>query len=494
MASVSTRIVRLLSLAALLPVIMGGCALMPADGARAKSLSPANMSHTLEANPDAERIIRGWPKLQWWRDFHIAELNRVIETALRDSPTLRAATGRLSQAEAEADHQAAEMLPSVGAAADLHRRRFSSTDFYGPSGGQTFTGAYIDPVVFRYHLDLWGRDRAALEAALGKEHAQASELAAARLVLSTAIARVYLRLCASEEEVELSGAMVGKMAEKLRLADLRRERGLAADDPVHLARQKLEAARQRETSLRAETQTLRNRIAALAGQGPDWGKTIRTAKGSFADRFPLPAKLALGLLAHRPDVAAALWRVEAAAQRVKVARTKFYPDINLVGFAGLRSLNLKDLFLSQGASVAYSVGPTVTLPIFEGGRLEAGLKSEQAGYDVAVESYNAALLGAMQQVADALAHWRESLAHDAAQERAIHSAEEELAIAGRRYRAGIGTRDDEIDAAYGLIEQRLKSSELQAAHLQAAVELIEALGGGYENQTTASIIEQVRQR
>lgn len=463
-----------------LPLFMNACALMPEDGTRAKPIAMPPMEQTLNMDPEAEKIVKEWPKTDWWRDFHNAELDRVMDTALKGSPTLHAAEARLNQAEAMADYQAAEMLPSVGASVDFHRRRFSSTDFYGPTGGKTFTGAYIDPVVFRYHLDLWGKDRTALEAALDKAKAHASELAVTRLVLSAAIARAYFRLCSAEEEIEWTKVLVEKSTDKLRLAQLRWERGLASKDPIHVVEQRLEATRQRETGLKAEAQILRNRLGVLAGQGPDWGKSIRASASVFTEHFPMPEKLPLGLLAHRPDVAAALWRVEAAARLVKVAKTNFYPDVNLVGFAGLRSLNLKDLFLSHGASVAYSLGPTVTLPIFEGGRLDAELKNEQAGYDATVESYNGALLGAVQQVADALAHWRESRDHDAAQERAIQAAEAEAALAGKRYQAGLSTRDGEIDAAFALIEQRLKSSELRSEHLQAAVDLIEALGGGYE--------------
>ncbi len=440
------------------------------------------LEQTLKPDPESEKIGKEWPKAQWWRDFRSKELDRLMEVALRGNPTLRVAMARLDQAEAVANYQAAQMLPIVRARADFLQRRFSATDFYGPNGGKTFTGAEINPVVFRYHLDLWGKDQAALEAALGKERAQASELAAARLVLSTAIARGYFRLCSTEEEIELAHALVEKSEEKLKLMQLRWERGLAEKDPIHTGEQKLEAARQRESSLRAEAKILRNRLAALAGQGPDWGKSIQVSAGVFAERFPQPSNVPLGVLTHRPDVAAALWRVEAAAQLVKVAKTNFYPDINLVGFAGLHSLNLKDLFLSHGASVAYSMGPTVTLPIFENG-LQAELKNEQAGYDAAVESYNGALLAAVQQVADALAHWRESLDHDNDQDRAMQAALAEAELAGKRYQSGLSTRDGEIEAASALIEQRLKASEIKAAHLQAAVGLIEALGGGYETST-----------
>lgn len=471
--------------------LLNGCAWLPEDSTRAKLLETPGLEQTLKSDAQAEQIVREWPRAQWWQAFQNAGLSRLIETALQDNPGLRSAQARLAQAEAVADYQAADMLPSVGASADLHHRRFSATDFYGPNGGKSFTGAYIDPVVFRYHLDLWGKDQAALEAALGHERAQASELAMARLMLSTAIARQYIRLCAAEEDIGLAHALTGKAEEIVHLSEIRWQRGLSSRDPVYASEQHLAAVRQRETSARKQALTLRNRLAALVGQGPDWGRTIEVAENFVDGRLP-PQSVSLGLLAHRPDLAAALWQVEAAAQLIKVAKTHFYPDVNLVGFAGLRSLNLKDLFLSHGASVAYSMGPSVTLPVFEGGRLEAELKNQQAVYDAAVESYNHTLLAAVQQVADSLADWRQTVEHDAAQERAIEAAEAESALAGKRYRAGLSNRDGSIEAEAALISQRLTASEMHSAHLLAAVGLIEALGGGYEN-TTLMNVQQGRQ-
>ncbi|MGZ5586710.1 MAG: efflux transporter outer membrane subunit [Methylobacter sp.] len=467
--------------------LLNGCALMPEDGTRAKLLQTPSLKQTLSSDAKADKIINEWPRAQWWQEFHNAELNRLIETALKDSPSLHAAAARLTQAEAVADFQAAEMLPSIYANAELHHRRFSATDFYGPAGGHTFTGAYIDPVVFRYHLDLWGKDKAALEAALGKERAQASELAMARLMLSTAIVRSYIRLCSAEEDIELARALIKQAEEKSQLAELRWQRGLTSQDLAYASQQQVEAARQRETSVRSQAQVLRNRLAALVGQGPDWGKSIHVEKIEIAGHLPQPEAISLGLLAHRPDVAAALWQVESAAKLIKVAKTNFYPDVNLVGFAGLRSLNLKDLFLSHGASIAYGMGPTVSLPIFEGGRLEADLKNQQGAYDVAAESYNGTLLAAVQQVADSLAEWRKTVEHDAAQERALEAAEAASTLAEKRYRAGLSTRDGIIDAEAALIQQRLTASELHSAHLLAAVGLIEALGGEYENKNTIHV-------
>jgi NodT family efflux transporter outer membrane factor (OMF) lipoprotein len=483
--------IALFATALYLSLSLNGCVLLPEDGVRAKPIASPKLTQTLATDPQAERIVQEWPRSQWWQTFRNPELTRLIETALRDNPGLRVVSARLTQAEAAADFQAAEMLPSIHASVELHHRRFSATDFYGPNGGKTFTGAYIDPVVFHYHLDLWGKDKAALEAALGQEKAQASELAMARLLLSTAIARSYFSLCAAEEDVELARELSGKIEEKYQLAELRWQRGLSNQDPVYASRQQLEAARQRETRTHHNAEVLRNRLAALAGQGPDWGKSVRAARNEILGYLPKPETVALGLLAHRPDVAAALWRVESAAQRVKVAKTHFYPDVDLVGFAGLRSLNLKDLFLSHGVSVAYGMGPTLTLPIFEGGRLEAELKNQEAGYDAAVESYNDTLLTAVQQVADSLAEWRQSSEHEASEAYALKAAEAESGLARKRFQAGLSDRDGTIDAETALIEQRLTASELHNAHLLATVGLIEALGGGYENSEAAALKNRI---
>jgi NodT family efflux transporter outer membrane factor (OMF) lipoprotein len=469
-------------------MLITGCATLPNESSRAKMLSLPSINQTLPADPESTRLIEDWPKAQWWRMMNNPELNRLIETALQDSPNLNAAAARLQQSMAVADFQAAEMLPTLSANAEMHQRRFSSTDFYGPNGGKTFTGAYIDPAVFRYHLDIWGKDKAALEAALGQERAQASDLAMAKLLLSTAIARSYINLCTTTENLQLTQSLSEKAEAQLKLNQLRWQRGLSQRDPVYAAEQQLAATHQQLSTLRHQQQLLRNQIAMLAGKGPDWGNTIQPHSDKLPAHLPDPATLALGLLRHRPDVTAALWRVEAAAQTVKIAQTRFYPDVNLVGFAGLRSLYLKDLFMSHGASLAYGVGPSVSLPLFEGGRLDAELNNQQAGYDAAVDHYNQTLLSAAQQVADSVADWRQITEHDAAQEQALAAAEAENHLSSRRFLAGISSRDMTLEAEAKQLRQQLTSSEMHGAQLLAAIGLIEALGGGYEQSAAPSHI------
>jgi outer membrane protein TolC len=196
-------------------------------------MSLPDFSQTVQASPESEAIVQAWPKARWWQDFHNPELNRLVEMALQGSPNLRAATARLNQAQAGADYQAAEMLPSMMGGVDVHKQRFSETDFYGPNGGKTFFGANLD-LLFRYHLDLWGKDRALLDAALGKERAQASELAMVKLMLSTSIARSYFRLCGLEQASQMAQTLIEQNEAKLHLSQLRWQQGLETQDAVYL--------------------------------------------------------------------------------------------------------------------------------------------------------------------------------------------------------------------------------------------------------------------
>jgi NodT family efflux transporter outer membrane factor (OMF) lipoprotein len=441
----------------------------------------------LQRMQNAEAQVKAWPDRHWWRQFRNPELNRLVEAALSKSPTLQIAATRVTQSDAMVDTRAADMLPTLGANAEMFHRHFSSTDFYGPNGGKTFTGAYIDPAVFRYHLDLWGKDQAALESAIGKKHATEAELAMARLILSGAMVKAYFLLCSLEEELALTGELIDQRQHKLHLTQVRFDLGLDTRDGADKSRFLLEGARQQRVALESEITVLRNQMATLAGEGPEWGRRISASEiGDFAS-WALPEHLPLGLLTHRPDLVAALWRIEAEAQNVKVAETRFYPDVDLVGLAGLRSLNLKDLSLSHGASIAYSIGPTVSLPLFEGGRLEAELSNQQAAYDIAIAGYNKTLLDVVQQVADALAHSHEVQALVASQTSAIQASEAEAQIHRARSQNGLNARDGEVEAQFAVIEQYIKLSKLENRRLDSAVELITALGGGYENSRIPAV-------
>ncbi|MDD4932697.1 MAG: efflux transporter outer membrane subunit [Methylacidiphilaceae bacterium] len=468
---------------------LAGCALLPKDTPIAQKMPLPPMGKTLAA-AEPLRAAPEWTRPLWWKELRCPDLDRILDEALSANPGLRAAADRIRFSWAIAAHERGRLLPSLEGRPWLLNDTLGvwqvpGSSFFGPFGGRSFAFADYSPAFFTYHIDLWGEDRSRIRAAVGEARAAMAEFALSQLTLSTTLARRYIELVSRAEEEEIVRKMAAELEEDLALARSRhRKAGIDTLLPVYSLEQRLAATRQREKTLERENALLRDEIAALAGKGPDWGRAIPIASATFPKRFPLPASVPLELLSHRPDVAINLWRVESAAQRVRVAKTAFYPNINLVGFAGFQTLNLATILLAPAQAFMYMAGPAITLPIFERGQLTARLVAEQEEYNIAVERYNDAVLGAARSVADALARWKESAENLATQDAALSAAERFARLTASRYKAGLVTRIDQIEASLAAREQSLRLSSLTASHLESVVSLQEALGGGYLAQAT----------
>ncbi|WP_374087143.1 efflux transporter outer membrane subunit [Methylomicrobium lacus] len=458
------------------------CAWLPEPTARAAMTAMPQIDKTLAAAQDPSSIKSSWPAQGWWQSFGEPALNRLIETALKDSPTLKTVEARLHQAQTLVDSEAADQYPTVSANIGFSAQRYSANSVQAKLAGEHFRQLLINPFVLRYHLDLWGRDRAALEAAIGKAQAAEIEVADARLLLSAAVAGTYFDLAAAQARLTAAEKITADREEWLKWAETRLNTGLASSAPLLKARIDLHDAKQQEAAVRAEIALHKNRLAALAGKGPDWGRQIAAEHLRLPSLLPLPADLPLRLLAHRPDVQAARLRAEAAAKLIEVAKTAFYPDVNLLSFAGFHSVTLTDVLL-QGSSLAYAVGPSIDFPIFEGGRLRADLQYQEAAYDEAVERYNTQVLHAVQEVADVLSNWKKISEQVSEQRQTLAAAEAARQLTEAEYRAGLNDRRGLIEANAAASAQRLRLAALEGDYCKTAAQLARALGGGYLNKT-----------
>ncbi|MGD9896220.1 MAG: efflux transporter outer membrane subunit [Candidatus Methylacidiphilaceae bacterium] len=465
---------------------LGGCAYLPKDSKPAIPIASPAMAQTVESiAPEAVSVTAEWPQNFWWRSLGCSEIDRVMHLALTANPDLRATIDRVHQAWAIAAGARSRYLPTVETRPWLANSIFGlwgfpGSSFFGPFGGHPFFFWDIIPLFASYHVDLWGEDRARVRAAVGEARAQESEVALARLLLSATVARRYVRLAAAEEELRLARRREAIATELLSLSRLRGSRGVDSLFPVHTAEERVEAARQDVAGLERESQNLRHEIARLAGQGPDWGRELVVSDSSFPRRFPLPERIAFDLLGHRPDVAMARWHAQAAASQLKVAKTAFYPNLNLVAWLGFQTLNFPTIFLNPGLPLMYMAGPALTLPIFEGGRLTAQLEAVAEEYHIAVERYNSVLLSAVQQVADALVYWQEAVKDLEAQERAVKAAAANVDLSRRLFASGLNVRQDLLEMQYRMAEAESRLSMRHAQHVDSAVELLVALGGGFE--------------
>ncbi len=324
--------------------MLAGCAYLPKDSKPATPLAPPAMATTVASVPaETVSVATQWPQNFWWRSLDCRELDRIMHLALTSNPDLRATIDRVHQAWAMAAGARGRYLPSVGlrpwlASSTFGVWGFPGSSFFGPFGNNSFFFADIIPLFTSYHVDLWGEDRARVRAAVGEARAEESEVAVARLLLGATVARRYVRLAAAEEELRLARRREDLASELLSLSRVRGGQGVDSLFPVHTAEERLEQARQDVAGLERESQSLRNEIARLSGQGPDWGRTLVVSETSFPRRFPLPERTAFDLLGHRPDVAVARWSAQAAANQVKVAKTAFYPNLNLVAWLGFQTV------------------------------------------------------------------------------------------------------------------------------------------------------------
>ncbi|MDT4332612.1 efflux transporter outer membrane subunit [Methylomonas sp. MS20] len=459
---------------------LGGCARFGDSRPAAEKISLPPMTQTLR---DAQ--TGAWPVSDWWRQFGSPELNRLIETALADNPDLGVAAARLRQARALVDGQAAALYPTVSANVAFSAQRFSANSVQAKLAGEQFRQLLIDPVVLRYHLDLWGRDRAELQQAVDGALASAAELTDARLMLAGSVARAYFDLVAAEQQRLVGERLLDSRRRLLVLEARRRDSGLSGDALWLNTQIDLGESEASLAAAGASVELGRHLLAALAGRGPDWGADIRVEHAAPA--WPgLPADLPLHLLARRPDVSAARLRAEAAAEAVHVAQTEFYPDVNLIGLAGLHSVSLTDVVF-HGSSLAYAVGPSLTFPLFEGGRLRANLADSEAGYDAAVEFYNATLSTAAREVVDAVSRGREALATAEALVQNLADAERTKRVADILRQTGLSDAAGPLQAAVVVDRLHWRIATAQAARAKAVVALCEALGGGFQEDQVLSV-------
>ena len=463
-------------------VLLAGCAssrgLAPEDRPLDGDSLQAQRSLSGVAVSDA-----AFPRQDWWTSLGDAQLDALVTEALQGTPSLDAADARVRQAIAQAGLADAARKPTLGASAQYSGLQLPETVAPEPLGG-SYQGVGLLSLNFKYTFDLWGGEKAKWQAALGQARAAEVDAQAARLTLSSGIARAYVALAQAFAANDVAKADHERATRLLELGRQRVAAGLDNQLQIRNAESAVASAEQQMQATEHEIETTRNALAALLGKGPDRGRDIARPAVLSAASPTIPSVLPSELLGHRPDVVAARWRVEAAQHGIDASKAAFYPTINLSAMAGLAAGNVGDLFGSD--ALLLQGGPAISLPIFDGGRLRNQLASSDAGYDLAVASYNQALVGALREVADALHSARSLDGQIVSATQARDAAQSAWDIATSRYRAGLGTQLDVLAAQRPLLELDRQLTVLRAQRLAASVDLDRALGGGLVLDTSYS--------
>jgi NodT family efflux transporter outer membrane factor (OMF) lipoprotein len=423
-----------------------------------------------------------WPAQQWWTAFGDVQLNTLMEEALAYSPALDAAAARVRAAQAYTGTARSALYPQIDASANIQYVHLSENwEFPPPFGGSTEFDNQIQ-LNAAYELDFWGKNRNAVRAAVSAEQASLAEQQSTRLMLTSAVAKTYVELQRLYMLRDVATQTLQQRTTIFELTQQRLDAGIDSRAELKQAEAQLPALRGQVAQIDEAIGSARNALAALLGAGPDRG--LRIERPQLADApaatAQLPAVLPLNLLGRRPDIVAARWRVEAAERDTDVAKAQFYPNVNLTAFVGTYSIGL-DKITANGSDM-YSIGPAIQLPIFAGGKLRANLKGKYAAYDSAVATYDQALTDALHEVADQLnaLKWLEVRQREQRDALAVaHSAQD---LATQRYRAGLGNYLSVLSAETLVSAQEQIGAELDARALDLQVNLIKALGGGFDAQ------------
>lgn len=325
----------------------------------------ANTLATDEAIQSAARDAR-WPTAQWWQAYGDPQLNRWVELATHDSPSLAMAAARVREARAMAGIvESAESL-QINSDTTLKRHNWPNDQFYGPgalSGSNTWDNN--TSLGFSYALDLWGRESNATERAVDLAHMSVAEARQAQLELQNNVVRVYIQLSLHYANRDIVAATLAQQQQILDLANKRLNAGIGTHFDVSQAETPLPETHRQLDALDEEIALSRNQLAALAGKGPGEGARLQRPTLSLGAPLKLPSSLPAQLLGQRPDVVASRWQVAAQARGIDVAHAGFYPNVDLVGSLGYMATGGGMLGFLAGKKFNYNVGPAITLPIFD---------------------------------------------------------------------------------------------------------------------------------
>lgn len=459
--------------------------------------------------PVAFKNSRPWKKAEpadhetggpWWKIFRDGELNWLEEQALQANQDLRLAAARIAEGRALSRVAAADFFPNVNIDARGDRMRTSNTlpfqkgkligdnPFAGGGGAateepiistqplSTTQNDFRVPANLNWEIDLFGRVRHQYAAARAEAQAAEADFRAMQLSVTANVASQYFLLRALDAEMDVFDRTIKTRQDALKIADERLQAGLTSDLDVTRARADLannQAARYAVERTRGQ---IENALATLLGVSASEVRMPRRPITGDAPR--VPAGLPSELLERRPDVAAAERELAAANERIGVAVAAFFPRIQLTGAGGFESADLGLLFNAQ--SRFWQIGPSVSLPIFEGGRNTANLRAAKARYDQAQARYRQQVLVAFQDVETALSDLRTLSGQAEAQQRAVEAEQRTLELGQKQYEKGATNFLDVLDAERSLLQNQRTAAELLGQRMQATVQLIKALGGEWK--------------
>lgn len=477
--------------AALFTALIGtlsGCALIHSDSKPFTPISPDE----IRLADDIHLARDGWPAARWWTDYGDAQLDALIDRALANAPTMTIARMHVAQAKSDVELVKAGSNLQVAALGLINRQHVSSNGFLGPFAGNDpalgISGPwYTEGIVglgASLNVDIWGKQRAQVAAALGVQNARLAEASAVELEISTDVAQLYYGIQTTYQLIDLLEQSRQVATFTVAAHEGRAARGLESNTFVEIARADELAATRQLVSAQGQVKQFRESLRALIGAGADDLPEIEPVPLPQS-RATLPSTLSYELLARRPDLQAMRWYVEASFDRIDAAKAAFYPSFDIEAFFGVDALHLGDLFTR--ASQQINLIPGLYLPIFDGGRLNANLSGTRVASNTLIEQYNQAVLDAVRDVARTGSRLQDLDAEAQLQTRRVQAVSFVRDSAEAHYRRGLASELTAIEAREPVIAEKVVQLDLNSQRLSQEIALAKALGGGYRAESPVEL-------
>jgi outer membrane protein, multidrug efflux system len=469
-------------------LLLAGCAVGPnyqRPGALGTNAMPTAFSGATSTN------VGDWkpaqpsahlPRGSWWELFGDAELNRLEGLASTNNQQLAAAYANLQQARALVNVARSGYFPQLSTTPAYARQRTSANQTRNSNAGTTFNN-FIVPLDASWEIDLWGRVRREVEGARARLTASADDLEASKLAIQAEVAINYFTLRSLDAQYQVLEESVVAYRRSLELTQNRRKGGIATELDVSQAETQLASTEAQIPAVQLLRASVLHALAVLCGQpSPAFQISVTqdalgAARASLDAGPGIPVVVPSELLEHRPDISASERLMAAANADVGLAHAAFYPRVMINGFAGFQSFDASSLF--NWESRIWSVGPSVSLPIFTGGRNRAQLAAARAAYDAAIANYRQTVLGAFQEVEDQLAAQRLLAQQYEKESVALKSSRRTVEISLIKYKGGVITYLEVAIAQSSSLAHEQTVVQLSAQRLAASVSLIKALGAGW---------------
>ncbi len=457
--------------------LLSSCAVGP-NYARPTIPAPVNF-RAPEPLPAAQ--AESLADLKWFEVFKDEELQELTRTALKQNFDLRDAVARVEQARANLGIARSNQLPQASVSGDLELTRLSRDGSlplpatFVPSPNRNWGQGSLN--LLSFEVDLWGRLRRSTEAARANLLNAEENRKAVVTTLVSDVATSYFNLLQLDYELEISKNTLDTRRESLRLVQERQGGGVATLLDLRQAEQLVNSAAQTIPVLEQQIEQTENQINLLLGQNP--GEVIRGRKFMEQEMPPeVPAGMPSSLLERRPDIRAAEDALIAANANIGVAKAAYFPQLSLSGLLGGQSTQLSSLF--SGPHSAWSFIPQVSQPIFSAGRLKSNVKLAKAERDSALIQYQKSIQAAFSDVSNALIAHQRTRESRVEQEALVTALQDRTRLAYVRYRGGVDTQLNALDADRDLFQAELSLAQIRLNELLSVVQLYKALGGGWQ--------------